>query len=72
MSKYQSYDDCNAKCPYYKGCWRNELACEAQSVEVRTLVIRFGTLQGLRAYRRAYCDSLRGHETCPLYAVHDD
>lgn len=28
MSKYQSYDDYRAVCPYYRGARANELVCE--------------------------------------------
>ena len=70
MSKYQSYDDYRAVCPYYRGARANELVCEGACEGARTMVVRFGQIRQLRVHRSRHCDNLKGYERCPLYRAH--
>lgn len=71
MSKYQSYDDYRAVCPYYKGANGNELLCDGVCEGARSLVVRFGRVMWLRAHRERHCDNMDGYDRCPLYRAHN-
>ena len=71
MSKYQSYDDYRAVCPYYRGAHANELVCDGACEGASTMVVRFCKERALRIHRTRYCDNIKGYDQCPLYKPHE-
>ena len=69
MSRYSSYDDANAKCPYYTGSTATDVRCEG----LRTgncIIMRFESRDARNAFRRQYCDSMKYRE-CPIAKGHE-
>lgn len=70
MSKYQSYEDCRAVCPYYNGAHGRELLCDGLYRENYAVLMRFRRIEALRAHRERYCDNIREYCKCRLYRAH--
>ena len=70
MSRYSSYDDVYAVCPYYVGGSKQEVRCEG-FYRGWALIIRFGTDQARQAWRQARCDLLPGYDRCPFFDAHE-
>lgn len=69
MSKYTSYDDANAKCPYYTGSTETEIRCEG-FVQDTFIVQRFLSRDARNAYRAEYCDNIRWYGCCLIARLH--
>ena len=65
MSRYSSYDDVAAVCPYYKGSTATDVRCEGMTPG-GTVIVRFPRRDVRNKFRAEYCDKLPGYEKCPL------
>ena len=70
MSRYSSYDDADAKCPYYTGSTVTDIRCEGL-VAGNCIIMRFPSRDARNAFRAKYCDSMDGHKRCPIKRAHE-
>ena len=70
-SKYHSYQDAYAKCPYYLGGTKTEILCSGLDGTVSD-VLRFRRTDETQGYRAHYCDSIRGCQECKRYKIRAD
>ena len=71
MSRYSSYDDASAVCPYYKGGTKLEVRCEG-CAPGQAVLLRFAADCFRRDWRSGHCDKLPGYEKCPFYRAHEE
>jgi hypothetical protein len=67
MSRYSSYDDVDAKCPYYTGSTATDVRCDR--VGGGCMIVRFATPADKKAFRAKRCDCM-DYELCELYDAH--
>lgn len=65
MSRYSSYDDVYAVCPYYKGSTETDVRCEGLE-RGQCIIVRFAGRTAKNGYRMRFCDSMQGYRECPL------
>ena len=71
MSRYSSYDDADAKCPYYTGSTMTDIRCEGLGDGTCVVIVRFANREMRNAYRARYCDSMRGYAECRVKKAHE-
>ncbi len=70
MSRYSSYDDADAKCPYYTGSTVTDVRCEGL-VPGQCIIIRFASRDARNAFRAQHCDSMDGYGRCMIKKAHE-
>lgn len=70
MSRYSSYDDANAKCPYYTGSTATDVRCKGL-VGGNCIIMRFASRDVRNAFRARHCDSMDGYGRCPIKQAHE-
>lgn len=66
MSRYSSYDDVAAVCPYYKGSTITDVRCEGIAQGCTVVIVRFHSRDARNRFRAKHCDKLPGYEKCPF------
>lgn len=70
MSRYSSYDDADAKCPYYTGSTITDVRCEGLA-QGSCIIMRFASRDARNAFRAQHCDSMDGYRRCPIKKAHE-
>lgn len=70
MSRYSSYDDADAVCPYYKGSTETDVRCEGLA-DGSCIIIRFVGRTAKNRFRAMRCDSMTGYKKCPIANGHE-
>ena len=70
MSRYSSYDDAAAVCPYYKGGTATDVRCEG-IVASNCVIMRFECRDAKNMFRATYCDRMDGYQQCPIKRAHE-
>ena len=71
MSRYSSYDDADAVCPYYKGSTATDVRCEGIGQGNCVIIMRFQNRDARNAYRARRCDSMAGYGGCEIGRMHE-
>lgn len=71
MSRYSSYDDANAVCPYYTGSTITDIRCEGVEHGNCVVIVRFRNRDVRNAFRARYCDSMDGYGRCRIKQAHE-
>lgn len=66
-----SYDDRDAKCPYYRARDGTSVTCEGY-IESTYITIRCITNERRAQWTRMHCDDIRGWRNCPLNEGRDE
>ena len=64
-----TWDDTEAKCPFYRSSDRGkrEIVCESSNVSAAVQGMRFADMDGFTQQLRLYCDDVKNCRRCEQY-----
>ena len=70
VSRYSSYDDARAVCPYYTGSTITDVRCEGLAAG-NNIIMRFESREARNRFRAGHCDSMDGYGRCQIKLAHE-